>query len=345
MTQIKKHYTNLDLMKWICAILVIAIHVSPLDGMSSTLRFWMDPILLRIAVPFFFAMSGFGLFGTFRYKNGKIVNCPFNRKKLLKYLRRIGVLYFGWSIVYFIYSLPGWYKIGWWGLTLVKDYIIAFLFQGSHYHLWYLVVLIYAVSLLYAALRIIPKQKIKYLVIPLWLAECALTSYAWVGMDKLPGFVLKLLDLTPCPIHAVLRGVPLLAVGMFVRDNINNATSRNYCGLTVTFCILYVIEAAVLYFGPIQSSGMTYLVTTPLFLLFALQFLVRSRQLCSVNTGMVFRLGSTIIYCAHPLVIYAVQAVIPTASGAVQWVIVTTISILIGLLYGVLSCKRKRTMH
>lgn len=320
---------------------VIAIHISPLEGVTGTWTFWFDPVLIRLAVPLFFAMSGMGLFGKLQYANGKIVKCRQNRQRLLRYLTKIAVLYLGWSAVFFLYSLPGWYEIGWWGWTLVKDYAVAFFFQGSHYHLWYLVALLYAVPMLYLVLLVIPKQKIIYLITPLWLAECALTSYAWVGADTLPAVVSKLFTIVPCPIHAVFRGIPLLAVGMMTEDRIGGFAARTSGILTAIFGLLYVAEETVLYYGPFQSAGGTYLLSTPVFIFFALQFMQRSRQICSIKTGKVLRYGSMLVYCVHPLIIYVCQAVIPDELPYVQWALVTAISALIGLGYGMYRCKYK----
>ena len=52
-------YDSLDLTKWIGALLVIVIHTSPLEALSSTLNFYTRDVLARVAVPLFFAISGF----------------------------------------------------------------------------------------------------------------------------------------------------------------------------------------------------------------------------------------------------------------------------------------------
>lgn len=63
----REYLTSLDLMKLICAVLVIAIHV-PLLGTGSDnlvvqeVGYYIQQCFTRIAVPLFFACSGYLLY-------------------------------------------------------------------------------------------------------------------------------------------------------------------------------------------------------------------------------------------------------------------------------------------
>ncbi|MCD8014683.1 MAG: acyltransferase [Lachnospiraceae bacterium] len=57
----KKEYTTVDLMKFIFAICVVAIHTSLLNVNDSFSAWLVSSLLLRSAVPFFFVISGFFL--------------------------------------------------------------------------------------------------------------------------------------------------------------------------------------------------------------------------------------------------------------------------------------------
>ena len=72
-------YPALDAFRLIAAILVIAIHTSPLSDISSAADFILTRIIARIAVPFFFMTSGFFLF-----KDGP------DKEKLKKFLKEHG---------------------------------------------------------------------------------------------------------------------------------------------------------------------------------------------------------------------------------------------------------------
>lgn len=49
-----KNYTGIDYFRFIAALLIIAIHTSPLGSFSETGDFMLTRIIARVAVPFFF---------------------------------------------------------------------------------------------------------------------------------------------------------------------------------------------------------------------------------------------------------------------------------------------------
>lgn len=60
----QQNYNAIDIAKFVRAILVVTIHVSPLrtaaeTGWTSYLNFGLSQSLARTAVPFFFVTSGF----------------------------------------------------------------------------------------------------------------------------------------------------------------------------------------------------------------------------------------------------------------------------------------------
>ena len=55
-----EEYSSVDIFKFFCAILVVAIHTKPFENI-----FWLDAaigILTRFAVPYFFVSSAYFLF-------------------------------------------------------------------------------------------------------------------------------------------------------------------------------------------------------------------------------------------------------------------------------------------
>ncbi len=57
-----KNYNAIDLMRMICAILVICVHVYPLTMFGEQANFVLVHAVARIAVPFFCVTSGFFFF-------------------------------------------------------------------------------------------------------------------------------------------------------------------------------------------------------------------------------------------------------------------------------------------
>ena len=63
----KKSYAGIDYFRLIAALLIIAIHTSPLDSFSETGDFILTRMIARVAVPFFFMTSGFFLISGYSY--------------------------------------------------------------------------------------------------------------------------------------------------------------------------------------------------------------------------------------------------------------------------------------
>lgn len=142
----KLQYQNLDLFRFLFSIMIILLHVRPFFNVSYEMDMAINNIIGRICVPFFFLISGY-----FAAKQ--------EQKKpdyIGTYIRSMIPVYLLWSAVY----LP-------WSLSLAAPYIaqgqemlnalalpsvlqtlllivliplaamIALLYSGVYYHLWY----------------------------------------------------------------------------------------------------------------------------------------------------------------------------------------------------------------
>ena len=127
----QQNLNGVDLIKFLCSILVFIIHVSPfqgeLSGFARIVTFGLQHYICRIAVPFFFTCSGFFLF-----KNMSFYNPSTDRIK--KYCFKILRLFGTWQILLFI---------------------------GYTEHLWYLGATVIAIALLNLCLHF--RLKIKFI--------------------------------------------------------------------------------------------------------------------------------------------------------------------------------------
>ena len=108
-----KTYDSLDLAKWISAILVIVIHASPFQG-NEYIDFYIEEVISRIAVPLFFAISGFLFFRKITFENRKIARTSQNHTYLFRYVKHLIVISLSASVFYLLYKIPMWYSIDWW---------------------------------------------------------------------------------------------------------------------------------------------------------------------------------------------------------------------------------------
>ena len=130
----------LDWGRLLAALLVIAIHTSPLGSFNAEADFVLTRIVARLAVPFFMLCSGYFLLGEAGAAPGRFRR--FAHKTLL--------LYAGASLLYLPLNL---YAGHWQGLGLA-DWLRLLLFDGAFYHLWYLPAVLLGAGLLVICRRL-----------------------------------------------------------------------------------------------------------------------------------------------------------------------------------------------
>ena len=111
--------SGIEYFRLAAAFLVVAIHCSPLTTYSETADFILTRAVARVAVPFFFMVTGFFVLG--------------RPEKLRRFLKRTELLYLACILLYLPLNL---YSGALSGLTPVGA-LRELLFEGTFYHLWY----------------------------------------------------------------------------------------------------------------------------------------------------------------------------------------------------------------
>lgn len=121
-TQTTKHRTNsIDLFRYVCAIMVVIIH-SSFWASWGKFGFFVGHVFPRIAVPFFFAVSGY--FYIKALENGKA--------PLLKQVKHLFSIYTFWSLVYLLPGIIHHFKMGG---SAVWDYLKNYM-PAAHRSRW-----------------------------------------------------------------------------------------------------------------------------------------------------------------------------------------------------------------
>ncbi len=121
------------------ALLVVAIHTGPLLSVSPFANDLLTDIWGRIAVPFFFAVSGWFLVSRLR-REGAAALGPFLKKTLLLYLLS--------ALLYLPLNLYN-HTLADSGASLLRDIF----FNGTFYHLWYFPALALGACIVWALVR------------------------------------------------------------------------------------------------------------------------------------------------------------------------------------------------
>lgn len=157
----------LDYFKLFAALLVIAIHTSPLAGVNATADFVLTRILARIAVPFFFMVSGFFLLPQYLFDKST------DFRRLRTFLKKTFLLYLSAVLLY----LPMNFYAGHFQDAGIWDILRMLLFDGTFYHLWYLPAAMLGTSLVFLLGKKLPFHAVFGICVFLYLLGLLGDSY------------------------------------------------------------------------------------------------------------------------------------------------------------------------
>lgn len=320
-----RNYT-VDLFKFISSILIIGIHTNLFADINDTLNFAVVDIVCRLAVPFFAVCSGYFL-------SKSLAKNEFRAKPIKKQEWKLIKLYALWTVLYLLYSIPTWIKTGWMSFGAFKDYALATVTQGCHYHLWYLISLIYALPLFYLCVRFTKNRKLLFaLMIALYIIKAISYGYArWLPtfMQTIFGIGGKFSAL----FDAVFLLLPLMLLGFFISQK-KIPLKLSLIGFIVSFSLLTVEAFTLKAFGQ-ESVSFIFLTLPTAYFLFSLI----SQMNWNLNGKVCTLLGSAslMIYCFHPMIVELFFDIVP--SSILLFVIAATVSVAISLVFVTVQAK------
>lgn len=281
-----KNYKMIDVMKFVAAVLVICIHTSPING---EIGYFLNNILARIAVPFFFLTSGYFLYS-------KVEK---DYKYIYKYIKKIFYLYSSWYIIYLIFRL----LMGIMNGLSIKSIIVLlreFLFSG-YYHLWYLPSLILSIFIV----SIFIKKRQYYF---LYITSILLFSFGILGDSYYGVFennlLTKLLDIYffifGTTKAGICFGIPFITLGVIIRKYDIKFNHLNL--MLILSGILFIAESTILEFYNIGKGRNIYIMLTFITPLVFIK-LLHLRYDISPGTAKLLRQLSLSIYCSHVIFI------------------------------------------
>ena len=286
----ERYDTGIDWLRLAAAILVIAIHTSPLADFSETGDFILTRILARIAVPFFFITSGYFLLS--RYHDSD--------RKLRHFLKKTGWIY-GASILLY---LPLNFRNGYFSQSqLLPELLKDLIFDGTMYHLWYLPASMLGMLIAWKLVEKLDFSKGLVMALLLYLVGLFGDSY-YVVVEKLPllkAFYDRLFELFDYTRNGLFFAPVFLMLGGFIADE---RRKLSFVEAGVGFFIslgLLLAEALILHRHGFQRHDSMYVFLLPaMYFLFHLVLLWKGRRI------PLLRPASLVVYLIHPLVIAAV---------------------------------------
>ncbi|QHQ62388.1 serine racemase VanT catalytic subunit [Anaerocolumna sedimenticola] len=302
---IKENYDGLDYFRMIAAFLIVAIHTSPLTSINTTADFVFTRIIARVAVPFFFMVTGFFIISGFlkdnSFRNPDKYSVKPDTAPLTKFLKKTADLYGIAMLIYIPVNLySGYFKQNNMFLKLLKD----ILFNGTMYHLWYLPAVITGVLFVYLLLKI--NKGTVFLLISIILYLAGLLGDSYYGLtESIPilkncyDFLFQLFDYTR---NGIFYAPVFLVMGAFIARSVKPLSLRKCIAGFIASSVLLFIEGLLLHAHNMQRHDSMYL-----FLIPSMYFLFQLLLHFKGNYYRSFRTFSMIIYIIHPFAIILVR--------------------------------------
>lgn len=315
--QQKKILYQVDNFRMIAALLVVAIHVSPLENINMKADFFLTRVIARVGVPFFFMITGYFLLAPCFLAGGtrdmKVTDQK-NRIRIKSNLVKLVKIYLGAILLYLPLNIyTGYFYNGFTIGNLIKDILV----NGTFYHLWYLPAAIFSLWFLYHLSRRYSMNRILCVTGVLYLVGLLGDSYYGL-ISRIPIFreaydlMFRCFDYTRnglfyAPIFMMLGVI----IAKKVSNNSNNRPSQKseniiyfvMCGIIMCF------EAFFLEVKGYPRHDSMYLMLIPV-MYYLFLVLVEGSQ--KQKTPLFPKELSLLIYILHPLVIVIIRGVSKT---------------------------------
>ena len=292
----EKTYSALDCFRMLCAFFVIAIHTGMFVSFSETADFFVTGVFCRVAVPFFFMVSGFFLMPKIAHRFGAI----------LKIEKKFCLLYLGAIFLYLPLNLYA----GQYFFRDVPSFFRAVILDGTFYHLWYFPAVIEGILVLSILQCFLSKKGCFFACLFLYLIGLFGDSYYGISekCSILNAFYETYFQIGSYTRNGFFFAPVFLCLGWMISDRKYRISQNKAKILCAVSFFLLIAEAGILYSFHLQRHDSMYFFLLPcMYGLFCILF-VPSKTV-SQETALLFRKLSMIIYLIHPWVIVLVRMI------------------------------------
>ena len=343
----KVHYQNLDILKYISAILIMILHLRPFINFSDQLDLAFNNIITRICVPIFFIITGY--FVAKKEKN--------NENYIKDYIKKTIPLYLVWSLLYVPIILGTIIQY----LPIINEYLskinislplfiilsmlllpfailIALCYTGTYYHLWYFPAIMFSLLILKKWKN---KFDIKYLLVISFILLLFGATETYYGV--LPLSIKELLsyyyNIFFTTRNFLFFGLFYVVLGYFIGTKEKAYSKYCFAKLIISFFLL-VFEAILLHdINRLNSNILLSCVPLTYYLFISVIYITN-------NIKLKFQFGnlSKYYYLIHPMIIFIISLLIKGISNYQYFniLIVLLITHIISVLIIKLKKKNKK---
>ena len=314
----KLNYQNLDILKYISAILIMILHLRPFINFSDQLDLAFNNIITRICVPIFFIITGYFV----AKKESKRENY------INDYIKKTIPLYLVWSLLYLPVIIGTIIQY----LQTINEYIskinialpllivisilllpiiilIALCYTGIYYHLWYFPAIIFSLLVLKKWKN---KFNIKYLLIISFILLLFGATETYYGI--LPLSIKELLsyyyNIFFTTRNFLFFGLFYVVLGYFIGTKEKAYSKYCFAKLIISFFLL-TFEAILLHdIDRLNSNILLSCVPLTYYLFISTIYITN-------NMKLKFQFGnySKYYYLIHPMIIFIISLLFKNISN------------------------------
>lgn len=287
----KETYSGIDCFRFWAALLIIAIHTSPLAMFGSMGDFILTRVAARVAVPFFFMTSGFFL----------ISHYAEDAEKLMRFVKHTCLIY-GLAIALYppVNVYNGYFQIDELAPNLVKDLV----FDGTVYHLWYLPASVIGALIAWYLVRRFDYQKAMLISFGLYVVGLFGDSYYGVAEMVWGGesFYQLLFQLSDHTRNGVFFAPIFFIFGGFIAEGRREPELvTSVRGFGVSFALMLGEAMCLRSFGWQRHDSMYLFLLPSAYFLFHMILHFKGKRRERLRTLSLF------VYILHPMVIILVR--------------------------------------
>lgn len=284
-------YSGIDYFRMIAAVLIVAIHTSPLASFSATGDFIFTRIIARVAVPFFLVTSGFFLISRYSY----------NADKLRKFIKKNALIYAAAIVIYIPINIyNGYFSED----NLLPKIIKDIVFDGTLYHLWYLPAAIVGAVIAWYLVKQWAYRKAFAVTLVLYIVGLFGDSYYGIAenIPSLNSFYHLIFQVSDYTRNGIFFAPIFFVLGGYISDNKDKLSfKKSIIGFTTCFSLMFA-EALTLHRFELQRHDSMYVFLLPS-ICFLFYFLMHFKG----KNRAQLRTISSIIYIIHPFVIVLIR--------------------------------------
>lgn len=286
----KKYFSSIDIVKYLCAIMIVDSHVRLINIENS---FLFD--LFRFAL-YFFSCS----YGYFFIKNIK------NKKEnvLVKSIKRLCTPLMFWIIIYFFINLYNEVLAGNQSfIEFIKYQFISIFINGVGFHLWFLVAIIINSIIVYYSYKNNKLKPLYYVCIVLFIIGLLGSYYYQIGnnIPLINSLINSKYFTTLC--RLILHGLPCFVMGVYIEEHdelYSKISNKKLISLSLISLIACLIE---IYVVINYTTTITNICSLGLFIFTFIVFILLKNNPTDKyeNIAKPLKYISTFMYYSHPL--------------------------------------------